>query len=131
MSLQHRGEYDAVEDDVVLTDEVYHLSLLVLPILLPIGRKVLSSRDIADRCVKPYVQHLTLFALDRNGDSPIQIAAYGTRLQARIEPRLTLAIDVGFPLLVALQNPLAQERIVLIQRKIPMLGLLLNGYRTR
>ena len=131
MSLQHRGEDDAVEDDVVLADEVHHLGLIVLPILLPIGRKILSSRDIANRSVEPYIQHLALFALDRHGDTPIQIAAYGTRLQARIEPRLTLAIDVGFPLLMALQNPLTQERIVLIQRKIPMFCWFLNGSGTR
>ena len=94
VSLQHRGEYDAVEDDVILADEVYHLGLLVLPILLPVGCKVLSSRDITDRSVKPYVQHLTLLALNGHGNTPIQIAAYSAGLKACVEPRLTLAIYV-------------------------------------
>ena len=40
-----------------------------------------------------------------------------------IQPRLALAIDIGLPLLVLLQNPLAEPRLVLVQRQIPMLGL--------
>ena len=94
VSLQHRRENDTVEDDVILTDEMYHLGILALPIFLPIGRKVLSCRDIANRCVEPNVQHLTLGALDRNGNTPIQIAAHGTRLQTTVQPALALTINV-------------------------------------
>ena len=94
VSLQHRRENDAVEDDVVLTDEVDHLGVLALPIFLPIGRKVLSSRDIANRSVEPDVQHLALSTLDRNGDTPIQIAAHGTGLQTAVQPALALTINV-------------------------------------
>ena len=129
--LQHRGEHDAVEDDVVLTDEVHHLGILALPIFLPIGRKILSSRDITNRSVEPNVEHLTLGTLNRNGDTPIQVAAHGTGLQTAVEPALALTIDVRFPLLVTLQDPLAQHLLVLIEGQIPVLGLAHHGLRAR
>ena len=94
MSLQHRWEYYAVEHNVILTDEVYHLGILILPILLPIGCKVLGSRYIAYGGVEPYIEHLTLLALNRHRDTPIQVAAHGTWLETCVEPALALTIDV-------------------------------------
>ena len=38
VSFKHSGEYDAVENDIVLADEVNHASLWVLPPLFPIIR---------------------------------------------------------------------------------------------
>ena len=131
MRLQHRGEYDAVEDDIILTDEVDELRLLIFPILLPIGRKVLRGRDIANRSIEPYIEHLTLGTLNRHGNTPIQVAAHGTGLQTAIQPALALAIDIRFPLLVTLQNPVAKHLLVVVQGQIPVLGLLLHRLRTR
>ena len=60
VGLEHGREDDAMEDDVVLSDEVYHLGLLVFPIFFPLRRELLGRRDIAYRCVEPYVENLSL-----------------------------------------------------------------------
>ena len=120
-----------MEDDVVLADEVHHLRILALPILFPVGCEVLRRGDVTDRCVEPDVEHLALGTLDRNGNAPVQVAAHGTRLQAAVQPALALSVDIGLPLPVALENPLAEESFILIQRQIPVFGLALDGHRTR
>ena len=64
LSLEHRREDDAVKDDIVLTDEVDHAGLGIFPPGLPtIGEELFGIGDIADRGVKPYVEHLALSAL--------------------------------------------------------------------
>ena len=127
MRHQHSGEYDAVEYDIVLADEVYHLGIFALPILLPIGGELLGCRDIADGCVKPNVEHLTLSTLYGYRDTPIEVAAYGTRLQTEVEPTLALTIYIGLPLLVLFENPLAEFGLILVQREVPVFGLLHYG----
>ena len=127
---EHRREDDAVEDDIVLADEVHHLGSGVLPITLPVWRQLLRGGYIADRRVEPHVEHLALGPLDRNGDAPVQITAHGTRLQSQIEPALALPVDVGTPLLVPFENPLAQKSLVLVERQVPVLGLALDERRT-
>ncbi len=105
--LQHGREDDAVEYDVVLSDEVYDFCILAFPVLLPIVRqKFLSGTDVSDRCVKPDVHDLALGTLNRYRDSPIQIAGHCARLQsiAGIQPAHALANDVGFPIFAALQE---------------------------
>ena len=126
MRLEHRRE-----DDVVLADEVHEARILALPVLLPVGRQVLRGRDISYRGVEPYVEDLALGTLDGNGDAPIQIAAHGTGLKAQIEPALALPVDVTLPLLVSLEDPLAQEILILVQRQVPVFGLALDGNRPR
>ena len=131
MGLEHRGEDDAVEDDVVLADEVHHLRILALPVLLPVGREVLRRGDVADRRIEPDVEHLAFGPLDRHGNAPVEVAAHGTRLQAAVQPALALSVDVRFPLLVSFENPLAEESLVLVQRQVPVLRLALHGHRSR
>ena len=131
VSLQHRREHDAVEYDVILTDEVNELGILALPILLPVRCKILGSRDIADWSIEPNIENLALSSLNRHRDSPIQIAAYGTWQQTSVEPALALTINVRFPLLVALENPLAEHLLVLIERQVPVLCFALYRSCTR
>ena len=120
-----------MEHDVVLADEVHHLGVAVFPILLPVGCKVLGSRYIAYRSVEPHVEHLTLGALHGHGNAPIEVAAHGAGLEAQIEPALALPVNVAFPLLVALQNPSAEESLVFVQRQIPVLRFAFYGHRAR
>ena len=131
MSFQHRGEHDAVENDVVLADEVHHLGVLRLPVFLPVGRKVLCSRYITDRCIEPHIEHLALGALHGNRNAPVEVAANGTRLKPSVEPALALPVNVRFPLLVPLQNPFAEELLITVQRQVPVLRFAFHGHRTR
>ena len=89
--LHHHGEDQAVEHDVILTDEVNHAALRILPPFLPraetlrlLVAKFLCIGDIANRCVKPDVEHLTLSPLDRYRNTPIQVAGHRTRLQIHV-----------------------------------------------
>ena len=131
VGLEHRREDNAVEDDVILADKVDHLGVLRLPIMFPIGRKVLCSRYITDRSVEPHIEHLALGPLDGNRDAPVEVAAHGTRLKTSVEPALALPVDVRFPLLVPVQNPFAEEFLVTVQRQVPVFRLPLHGYGTR
>ena len=131
---EHGREDDAVEDDVVLADEVQHTRLWILPPCLPasvaLGLRVtqlLRVTDVADRRIKPDVEHLAFGALDRHGNTPVQIATDGARLQPHVEPALALSVDVWLPLLVLLEDPLAEERLVLVERQVPVLRATHHG----
>ena len=114
-----------MEDDVVLADEVDEARLRVFPPLFPIiGQQFLGVADVADGRVEPYIQHLALGSFHRHGDAPVEVAAHGAGLQAHVQPALALAIDVGAPLLVVFQNPLAQPGFVLVQGEVPVRRLL-------
>ena len=127
LSLQYRREHNAVEHDVVLADEVDEFGLGVFPIFLPIGRKLLGERYIANRRVKPNIKHFAFCALHGYGDAPIKVAAHGSRLQSLVEPTLALSIDIDFPILVVLENPFFEELLIIVQRHIPMRGLFQDG----
>ena len=127
MGLEHGGEDQTVEDDIVLADEVDEARLRVLPPFLPrspargVGvAKLLGVGDIADGGVKPYVEHLALGTLHGHGDTPVEVARHSAGLQVHVEPRLTLSIDVGSPLLVAIEDPLLQPLLILVERQIPV-----------
>ena len=129
MGLHHDGEDEAMEYDVVLADEVDKACLGVLPPLLPAApalglciAELFGVRDVADGCVEPDVEHLTFSTLYGHRDTPFQVTRHGTWLQVHVEPRLTLAINVGAPFLVTLQNPLAQPLLILSQGEVPVLG---------
>ena len=133
-SAEHGREDDAVEDDVVLADEVQHTRLWILPPRLPaavaLGLRVaqlLRVTDVADRRIKPDVEHLALGTFDRHRDAPIQITTDGARLQPHVEPTLALSVDVWLPLLVLLEDPLAEERLVLVERQVPVLRATHHG----
>ena len=112
-----------MEDDIVLADKVHQFGFLRLPPFLPTLRKqFLSVGDVADRRVEPYVEHLTFRSIDRHRNAPVQVTAHGTWLKMSIQPGLALTIDIGLPLLVLFENPLAEPRLILVQRQIPVLG---------
>ena len=94
-----------MKDDVVLADEVYHLGIFTLPILLPIGRKILSSRYIAYRSIEPNIENLTLGTLDRNRNTPIEIPTYGKWWKTDTQTTIAPPAADGDPLLMSLENP--------------------------
>lgn len=132
LGLQHGGEYDAVEHDVVLANEVDETCRGVLPPSLPVPlfgmclAELLGVGDIADGCIEPYVEYLAFHTLHRHGDTPIEITSYGTRVQTAVNPALALAIDVGTPFFMLFENPLLKPRLVLVERQVPMRGLALD-----
>ena len=133
MSLEHCREDDAVEDDIVLADEMDHAGVVVLPPLLPCAillrvgiAKLLGVGDIADRSIEPHIEHLAFSTFDRHRYAPVEVASHSTRLQAAIEPALALAIDIRTPLLVVVEDPLAKPLLMLVKREIPVLGALLD-----
>ena len=117
-----------MEHDIVFSDEVYQTRFGVFPPFLPcVGQQLFGVADVSDRGVEPYIEHFALGTLYGNGNTPIQVAAHGTRLQAHVEPALALAINIGTPLLMVFQNPLAKPFLVFVQRQIPVLRLTHHG----
>ena len=119
VSLQHGREYDAVEYDVVLTDEVYEASLWILPPFLPCApflgmciTKFLGVGDISDRCVEPYVEHLAFSSLYRNRNTPVEVACHRTWLKVHVEPAFALTVNIGAPFCVSFQNPFLQPVLI-------------------
>jgi hypothetical protein len=92
--------------------------------------ELLGVRDITDRSVEPYIEHLALGTLYRYRDTPIEVTGHSTGLQPSVQPALALAIDVRTPLLVILENPLLQPLLVFVQRQVPVLGGLLGQWVT-
>ena len=61
LCLQHGGEHDAVEHDIVFSDEVYQTRFGVFPPFLPcVGQQLFGVADVADRGVEPYIEHFAL-----------------------------------------------------------------------
>ena len=107
------------------------LRVRTLPPFVPALRKKFPGiGNIADRSIEPHVEHLALGTFHRHRDAPVQVAGYGARLETAVNPALALAIDIAPPLLVVLQNPLAQPFLILIQREIPVGSLFLHGFRS-
>ena len=127
MCLEHGGEDDAVEHDVVLADEVHEACLGVLPPFLPRAQfgmgvaKLLCVRDVTDGGIEPHVEHLALGALYGYRYAPLQVARHGTGAQTAVQPALALPVDVAAPLLVFAQNPLLQPLLVLVEGQVPVL----------
>lgn len=123
MRFEHGGEDNAMEDDVVFTNEVYQARVGVFPPHFPrIGVQFNGIGYVSDGRIKPYVQYLSFGSFHGYGDTPIQVAAYGTRLQTVVQPGFALSVYIGLPFFVRFQNPLFQPRLVLIQRQVPMGG---------
>ena len=130
VGLEHGGEDEAMEHDVVLADEVHQARLLVLPPFLPCApafglavAELLGIGNIANRRVEPHVEHLAFSPFHGHRDAPVQIARHGAGLQIHVEPALALAVDVGAPLLVAVENPLSEPLLIVVQGQVPVLGL--------
>ena len=115
-----------------LADEVDEATFRVLPPLLPCAQfgvciaEFLGVGDVADRCIEPHVEHFALCSFYGNRDAPVEVACYGTRAQTSVEPRPALAIYVWSPFLMLFQNPLLEPRLVVVERKVPVLGRALH-----
>ncbi len=113
--LEQDGEDDAVEDDVVLADEVDEVGLGVLPPVAPILAVLFTplhgGRDVADGGVKPNVQDLPLRAFHRHGHAPVEVPRHGAAFEAAVDPRAALPKHVGLPFLGVVVR-LAVERAV-------------------
>ena len=121
LSLKHGREDDAMENDIILTNEVDKASIRVFPPRLPrLGKKLFCIANVTDGGVKPNVQNLTFGSLHGNGDSPIKVSAHRTGLQSHIDPALTLTVYIALPLFVSIEYPLTKPIFVAIQRKVPM-----------
>ena len=125
--LHHSGENEAVEHDIVLADEVNEASVFVLPPLLPVApllgigiAKLLGVADVADRRVKPHIEHLAIGTLNGYWNTPVEVARHSTGLEVHVEPRLALSVNIGAPLLVTLKNPLFEPVLILVERQIPV-----------
>ena len=117
-----------MEHDIVFAYEVDDAGFGVFPPCFPsFGIDFLGVGYIADGRVKPHVQHLAVGTLNGHGHTPVEVAAHRTGLQAQVEPRLALSIDIGFPFLVAFENPLAQVVLPAVKGQIPVLGLAHHG----
>src|SRR5690606_29476232 len=82
MRLEHSWEYDAVEYDIILTYEVYQLSIFLLPVVAPHRCQLFGSADVANRRIEPHIQHLTFGTRQRHGYTPVAIAGHGAGVQA-------------------------------------------------
>ena len=128
IGLEHGGEHNAVEHNVVLADKMHEARFRIFPPLLPaLRQQLLRIGDIADGGVEPHIEHLALCALHRNGDAPVQVTGHGAGLQAAVQPAFALAVHIGFPLLVLFQDPVPEPGLILVQREVPVLGLHLFG----
>jgi hypothetical protein len=71
MQLQHDGEDDAMENDIVFPDKMYQLGCCIFPVRSPvliiINGPLFSSADIPDRGIKPNIKD---FSLNRGLGSP-------------------------------------------------------------
>ena len=122
-----------MENDVIFSDEMDHSGVFLLPPFLPVAEflglrlaELLGIGDVADGGIKPYVEHFALSTLYGHGDTPVEVTGDGTGFESAIEPTLTLAIDVGTPFLMVIEDPVLEPGLVLIQREIPVFGLLLG-----
>ena len=96
-----------MENDVVLSDEVYKLGVLRLPPLFPrLWKKFLCIGNIADRSIEPHVENLSFRALYRHRNTPVEVTAHRTWLKSAVDPALALTIDIASPLLVSVKDPL-------------------------
>ena len=95
-----------MEHNVVFPDEVKHACLGIFPPFgVVVAHKVDCIGDIADRRVKPYIEHLPFCSFHRHRDTPVKVAAHGSGLQSHLKPRLALTIYIALPFRVTFQNP--------------------------
>src|SRR5687768_16998598 len=98
MRFQHRGENDAMENDIVLTNKVHQLGVFFTPVIGPLIGQFLGSRNITNGGIEPYVQYFSFCIWQWHFHAPVAVARHCTALQAAVEPASTLAIYVVLPL---------------------------------
>jgi hypothetical protein len=80
-------EDHSVESDIILAHKLIKLYVLgVLPPLLPLILSVVSSnRQVSNRRIKPYIEHLLLILFEGNGSAPLEVASDAPSLEAFLE----------------------------------------------
>ena len=100
----------------------------VFPVAFPgVGQQFFGVGDVSDGGVEPHIEHFAFGSFDGYGHAPVEVTAHGAGLQAHVEPRLALSVDVGFPLFVAFENPFPQEALVTVEGEVPVFGLAQHG----
>jgi hypothetical protein len=101
MLLEQNRENQAVENDVVLADEMNQFRFIRLPPILPpraLGCGPLHGRrDVPDGRVKPNVKDFSIRPFHRHRHSPIEVPRHRTALQSAVNPAAALTGYVGFP----------------------------------
>ena len=129
--LEHGGEDDAVEDDIVFADEVNEARVGTFPPRLPrVGEQLLGVGDVADRGVKPHIEHFAFGTLNGHRDTPIEVATHGAGFESHVEPALALSAHIGTPFGVTL-NPRLKPLLMLIEGQVPVLGFAQYGLGSR
>src|SRR4051812_41914479 len=98
MRLEHSRKNNAMENDIVLAYKVYKFCIFLAPIVAPHIGQLLSGAYIANRRVKPYIQHLAFRVWQWHRYAPTAVAGHGARLQPAIQPAFTLPVHIGLPL---------------------------------
>ena len=111
-----------MEYDIVFTDKVNQAGFGIFPPGFPsVRQQLFCVADVADRGIKPYIQHLSFCSFYGYRNTPIKVTAYCTGLQTHVKPAFTLTVYIGTPFFMIFQNPLAQPAFMLVKRQIPML----------
>ena len=91
MRLEHRRKDDAMEHDIVFSDEVNESGFRVFPPLFPASEALRGTvaqlfcvADVANRCIEPHIKHFTFSSLDRYGNAPIEVTCHGSRLKVHV-----------------------------------------------
>ncbi len=102
---QHSREYDTMENDIVFTNEMDQLCIILAPVVSPLWRKLFRSADITDRCIKPNIKYLSFCVWQGNFDTPVTVSGHRPALQSIIQPAFALAINIVLPFLMTFQEP--------------------------
>ena len=95
---ERAGEDDGVERHVVLAHELHQLHVLrPPPPLLPRCGIVCGDGQVANRRVKPDVEHFVAEAVERHGRAPLQVACDAPLLEAVAQPRVCRRTTIGAP----------------------------------
>ena len=96
-----------MKDNIILPNEMNHFCLRILPVFFPVIRKLFCCRYISYWCIEPYIEYFPFCPFNGNGNTPVKIAAYSPGLEALVDPRFALPVNIGFPvLLMPFQYPL-------------------------
>src|SRR5690606_13834630 len=135
--MQYTGECDTLEYNIILDDKMYETSIIVrIWLLLTVFFSIVSSIEVplfgcgnvTNGGIEPYIQFFSLCLLKGHVDAPVEIPRHRPRLQARLKPRAALSVNIGLQhIFFTFQQPLFQPRLILIQRKIPMLRFTKHG----
>ena len=101
--LEQDGEDDAVENDVVLANEMEEVRRRVLPPVAPVLAILLApfhgGGDVPNGGIQPNVQDLAICPFHGHRHPPIEVTGHGAAFQSTVDPRAALSQHVGLPFL--------------------------------